>query len=262
MALFSKKTNLKPMCLRDNKWVISVFGILMAGASCISFQYAMMSQEKIPFFYDIILDQTNGLLDICLIIPFAWLLVTGNPKSLFYGQSFKTIIVIKNVFAINAICLFCFYVMNLIIYLWFSGFKNPFINYWTANNQMYRMGFGPINACLVSLLLLYIRMTFFTLVSLVINMMFNSEIYGFVGVLTLCLIDWGVYEWLKIYKPTGLLLVEHSRILYTTGYAPMIRTDVRISFGFTIFYWVSLYVVMIYLFIRFRGKNVEVLQNE
>ena len=64
-----QKTNLKTKLLRDNKWVITVFAILMAGASCISYQYAMMSLEKIPFFYDIILDQTNGLLDICLIIP-------------------------------------------------------------------------------------------------------------------------------------------------------------------------------------------------
>ena len=45
-----QKTNLKTKLLRDNKWVITVFAILMAGASCISYQYAMMSLEKIPFF--------------------------------------------------------------------------------------------------------------------------------------------------------------------------------------------------------------------
>lgn len=261
MYLFCKKTNLKTKLLRDNKWVITVFAILMAGASCISYQYAMMSLEKIPFFYDIILDQTNGLLDICLIIPFAWLLVTGNLKSNIYKPSFKTATLIKNVFVVNSICLLCFIAMNLIVYLCLSGFKNPFIDYWVVNNQMYRMGFLPIGACFVSLLLLYIRMTFFTLVSLVINMMFNSEVYGFLVVLIICLIDWGLYEYLKIYKPTGLLPVEHSRILYTAGYAPMRKTDVRISFETSILYWTLLYMVIIFLFKWLRGKRVGVKQN-
>jgi len=239
-----------------------VFIILIAGASCISYQYAMGSQGRIPFFYDIILDQTNGLLDICIIVPFVWLLVTGNPASYIYRGSLKTSSVIKNIFIVNIICLLCFFAVNLIIYLLLSGLKNPLINYWIANNQIYRMSFLPAEACCVSLLLLYIRMTFFTLLSLVINTMTNSKIYGFASVVVICIIDWSLYEWFKIYEPMGLLPAEHSRIVYTEGFAPMIKTDVRISFGSTILYWSVLYVIGLFLLIRFRRRNVEVSKNE
>jgi len=124
------------------------------------------------------------------------------------------------------------------------------------------MGFLPVQACCVSLLLLYIRMTFFTILSLAINTMTNNKIYGFVSILVICLIDWRLYEWFKIYEPIGLLPIEHSRIVYTEGYAPMSKTDVRIPFSSTILYWCVLYVMGLYLFIRFRGKRIEVSQNE
>lgn len=256
MSLFYKRKPSKKEHLVNNKWTLMVFAILIAGASCISYQYAMMSQERIPHFYDIILDQTNGLLDICLIIPFVWLLVTGNPKSNIYRGNLKTFSVLKNMAVVNIICLLCFYSINLIVYSVLSGLKNPFINYWTANNQMYRMGFLPMEACCLSLLLLFIRMNFLTLVSLIISIVTDSEIKGFAGIIFICLFDWKFYEWFKIYEPAGLLLTEHSRILYTGGYAPMSRSDTRISFGATALFWLVLYSIGIYLFIRFRGKKL------
>lgn len=243
--------------LLDNKWTFTVFVLLIGGASCISYQYAMGTQGRIPFFNDIILDQTNGVIDICLIIPFVWLMFTGNSTSYIYRETQNTISVIKNILGINIVCLLSFILVNLAVYLLLSGFKNPFINYWLADNQIYRMGFSPMEASCVSLLLLYIRMTFMTILSLTINTMTNSRIYGVIAVLIICLVEWGGYTWFKIYEPIGILPIEHSRIVYTEGYAPMGETDTRISFQLTMLYWVVLYTVGLVAFIHFRKKGAQ-----
>lgn len=228
------------------------FVVLIAGASCISYQYVLQSKERIPYFYDVILDQTNGLIDICIVLPFAWLLANGSIKA-FYKNEFKTNAMILSILANGIVCLLLFVIVNFVVYLIFSGFANPFMNRWGSSNSIREMGYTPLSASICSLILFYVRMTFFTILSYSINISMSSEISGFLVVLIICIMDWGLYEWLKILEPLGLLPVEHSRIVYTGGYAPLTGSEHRISFIATFIYWSILYSIG--LFTLFRSKK-------
>jgi len=230
---------LTPLCQFYKKNIIAfiIFIIAIIGASYISFLHIMYSKGSIPYFYELIIDQTNGIIDLCFILPIAWLLIAGNSSIIIDISHNRPKYMFFYLLGINVICIVAFIVLNFLLYLIASGFKNPFINFWFSNNELFAMGFMPLEACFYSVLLLFIRMLFLSLLSLTINILSNKQTVGLLCVLAICVLDWKFYEWAKILNPLGILPIEHSRLVYTEGYAPMISTDHRLAFWKSLLYW-------------------------
>lgn len=242
------------------RWILFTF--LIIGFCILSIQYTTFEKMGPPFLYDIILEQTNDVLSLCFMLPLAWSIIVSS-HSMYSSEQSSICKTIIQVVKVNFICLLILIIVNILLCICSSGWERTFVGHWLTGNQIADMGLTPFWSCVISLALLYTRLLFISFLMLLVNKISNSNINGLIAIIILCLIDWNFYNAFQINIPLGILPIEHSRILYTEGFAPMFEGDARLPFWHTLIYWIILYGLLALIYYLNSKRNSRVrLNNE
>ena len=242
------------------KWRWFAVVVLLFGSACEGFYYLSYGSVVPPSLYELIITQTNTEITFKLMLIF--LLITGDCS--FGAQSKETLMKltpIRKAFrflrtAVIASLIFfgILVVMSIIVSFLSTGFTLDFTNRWKTVGGIPHI-LTPIIAMSVSLLLVLFRFIFFALIIQAINVKSKHPL-GFIGVITVCLIEAMVYFDLRIEEPTGILPFEHSYLESVIKLSPNIYMNIVYSAIYWLLLIIAVLVVMV-LINRSRSKKIE-----
>lgn len=207
----------------------------------------------------------NDPIFICYIMLFAQLLITadtyassiyrnfddylvlyvkGVKRWVFYNYIFLAIESIVLLFAIIAVA-WVFFFSSL------AG-NNAFQNIWISITGISN-NVSPFNGFLLSLLFGFLRILFLSLLTFQINLL-SKHCIGFLGCVSVTLIDRFLYEAFDIMQPLKITLLEHTRVLYTEAVAPAWDNPVRTGYLQSVLIWLIL-IILLLLSIMYFAKQ-------
>jgi len=235
------------------RWLLLL--VLFVGVSFNSYDFMKFSIHSQPGLFDIIVYQNNDITQLCFILPFAWFLIIGdigngnalNKKIKLFNYMLREI---RYIFLVNIIVIVLLFFLNIISLLLNTGT----ISLWAGR----QVGNG-ISTLVISLLFLYLRFVFLSLVIYLINMNLKNQL-GILGAIVISLFDWKFYSVFQIAHPLGILPIEHTRIYYTEAIYPMGPGDSRFSISVSFVYW-GLIIILLSILILWSLKKLKTKKN-
>ena len=226
--------------LKISLWRWLLLFALFVGVSFNSYDYYKFCTHSQPGLFNLVLEHTNNIKELCLLLPFAWLLIIGDINILTKPKSITNRVncllrVLFNIILINTFLIVLLFLTDTISLLINTGS----LSLWSDSPV-----FNGFSTVLVSILFLLFRFVFFSLVICLLNMNLKNPL-GIIGVIIINLLDWKFYSIFNIMKPLGVLPIEHTRIYYTEALAPMTAGDSRFSFAISFAYWVIIIITLL-----------------
>ena len=251
---------MKPMIKPNNiiinrKWISLVVFLVFMALSAETIEYVKISERVSPTFFETILVQTNDPQMILFPLMYVFLLFTmyekieiGTKKSpikLFKSAIFSAAFYI--IFFITANLLYCVFALNI---------HFVFNNIWSYVGELSDTQLSPLMATSVSLLLLFMRLSFLSYLISFINALTRKKHWGFWSAFIISYIDFWIYDMLYIEYPLGILPLEHTRIVYTEALTPDFEnTAMRIPYLTSILYWLGLLAIIYFAFVSVYKKR-------
>lgn len=226
-------------------WRWCLLLLLFIGVSFNSYDYVQFYKHMQPIFSETILNATNDFVELCFILPFAWLIIIGdmniklNKDKMALSNTFKNF---SYVLLINLVIIIIFIITNVISFVLNTGsfvLVKDESSYFTV---------------LLSLLFIFLRFVFLSLIVCLLNGDSNNY-RGIIGVIIINLIDWQFYSVFNIKYPMGILPIEHTRIFYTAAMIPQSTGDKRIDISLSFAYWgITIFILAILVFLVINKK--------
>lgn len=244
---------MKKRILQLDKWIICIIGFLIfLGISkeiCINFG------SYLPF-CELVLIQLNETHSVLFAMTFLLILFSAinknNTDDLLPKKA--PLLILKQAIGCTLLLIFVFIFASMFYSIINIGLEKTFTNEWTFNSGFSITGRSPFACFSIAILLFGLRCAFlFYLISL-INILTKKTYWGFWSVLFICFIDFRFYNQTHIDLPLNILPIEHTRILYTRAFSYPAGIVTRVSYVFSILYWLLL-ILIIYEAISFIYKK-------
>jgi hypothetical protein len=238
------------------RWLLLFF--LFIGISFNSYDYYKFYTHSQPGLFNLVLEHTNNIKELCFLLPFAWLLIIGDINILTEPKSITNKLncllrALSNILLINFVLIISLLLIDTISLLINTGT----LSLWSGNPV-----FNGFPTVLVSILFLFFRFVFFSLVICLLNMNLKNPL-GIIGVIIINLLDWKFYSIFNLMKPLGILPIEHTRIYYTEALAPMVAGDSRFSFALSFAYWgIIIIILLAMIFLSLKRLITKIDNNE